>query len=105
MRRAREGREASLSTTGYCGHSALGFSTSWTGKRGGEKKKSLFQHFLSVAPGCSVPLLITGQHVSAACSCVTRRDPVGQMQCTQEARMKCVVWVNTWGPAQRGGPG
>lgn len=75
-----------------------GFPPHGLGNVGG--KKSLFQHFLSVAPGCAVPLLITGQHVTAACSCMTCRDPVGQMQRTEEARMKCVVWINMWSSTQ-----
>ena len=65
MGSAEDGRAAFLFSKGHCDPGALGHSDCPPlGCRNMGKKRSFFQHFPFVAPGCAVPLPITGQRVS-----------------------------------------
>lgn len=106
MGMAGEGRETSLFTMGCCAHSALGLSDFPALGLGNVKKKKK-SHFFNIFFSL---LLVVQRHFplpasmsAAACSCVTRGDPVGQAQRAETARIKMCVLCKHVGPSSEMG--
>lgn len=105
MGMAGEGRETSLFTMGCCAHSALGLSDFPALGLGNVKKKK--SHFFNIFFSL---LLVVQRHFplpasmsAAACSCVTRGDPVGQAQRAETARIKMCGLCKHVGPSSETG--